>query len=81
VTIAVGHAGIVTLTPVTTEPTEGTARPDPAERFRLRAALLVEHRDARARREAAGLGSDEFRAAAEEIARIEVKINRLEEPA
>jgi hypothetical protein len=42
--------------------------------------LLAKHREARARRDAAALGSDAFRAAAEEIARIEVAINRLEEP-
>lgn len=42
--------------------------------------LMAEHSAARARREAAALGSDEFRAAAEEIAGIEVAINRLEEP-
>ena len=47
----------------------------------MRDALLVEHREARARREAAALGSDAYRAAAEDIARIEVQINRLEEPA
>jgi len=41
---------------------------------------MAEHRAARARRESAALGSDEFRAAAEEIARIEVAINQLEEP-
>jgi hypothetical protein len=81
VTIAVGHARIVTLTSVTTEPTEGTVKSDPAERYRLRDELLVHHREARARREAAALGSDEFRVAAEDIARIEVQINRLEEPA
>ena len=31
-------------------------------------------------REAASLGSDEYRAAAEEVARIEVQIARIEEP-
>jgi transcription elongation GreA/GreB family factor len=38
------------------------------------------HAAARRRREAAALGSDEYRAAAEEIARIEVQIARIEEP-
>jgi hypothetical protein len=39
------------------------------------------HEAARRRRDAAPLGSDEFRAAAEEIARIEIQIARVEEPA
>jgi phosphopantothenate synthetase len=78
VTIAVGHARIVTFIYMTTERTEGTDTG--ADRAAQRDALLVEHRAARARREQAALGSDEFRAAAEEIARIEVEINRLEEP-
>ena len=38
------------------------------------------HVAARKRREAASLGSDEYRAAAEEVARIEVQIARVEEP-
>ena len=42
---------------------------------------MEHHRAARARRDAAALGSDEFRAAAEEIARVEIAIARLEEPA
>jgi hypothetical protein len=42
--------------------------------------LLERHRDARARREVAVLGSDEFRAAAEDIAYIEVELNRRGEP-
>ena len=78
VTIAVGHARIVTFIYMMTERTEGT---DPrADRDAQRERLLVEHRAARARRESAALGSDEYRAAAEEIARIEIEINRLEEP-
>jgi hypothetical protein len=64
---------------VTTEPAEGT-KSDPAGRARLREELLAQHRAAKARREAAALGSDDYRVAAEEIARIEVQINRLEEP-
>ena len=45
-----------------------------------REELLERHRAARARREQAALGSDEYRAAAEEIAAIEVAINRIGEP-
>ena len=60
--------------------TERTASTPREDRARQRDELLVAHRAARARREAAQLASDEFRAAAEEIARIEVQINRLEEP-
>ena len=41
---------------------------------------MEQHRAARARRDAAPLESDEFRAAAEEIARIEIEIARREEP-
>jgi hypothetical protein len=39
------------------------------------------HEAARRRREAAALGSDEYRAAAEELASIEIQIARVEEPA
>jgi hypothetical protein len=42
--------------------------------------LMEQHRAARRRREGAPLGSDEFRAAAEEVARIEIAIAQLEEP-
>ena len=64
---------------------ERTSSPGPGlasaeERAKQRDELLVQHRAARAQRDAAALGSAEFRAAAEEIARIEVQINRLEEP-
>jgi hypothetical protein len=45
-----------------------------------RTALMEQHRAARAKRDAAALDSDEYRAAAEEIARIEITIARLEEP-
>jgi len=45
-----------------------------------RSALMQRHSAARARRDAALLGSEEFRAAAEEIARIEIAIAQLEEP-
>jgi hypothetical protein len=42
--------------------------------------LMEQHRAACQRREGAPLGSDEFRAAAEEVARIEIAIAQLEEP-
>ena len=45
-----------------------------------RSGLMEQHAAARARREAAPLGSDEFTAAAEEVARIEIAIAELEEP-
>jgi hypothetical protein len=45
-----------------------------------RSTLMEQHAQARARREAAALGSDEFRDAAEEVARIEIAIAKLEEP-
>ena len=38
------------------------------------------HRAARLRRDAAPLGSDDYRSAAEEVARIEIEIARIEEP-
>ncbi len=46
-----------------------------------RSKLMEQHARARARREAAALDSVEFQEAAEEIARIEVAIAKLEEPA
>jgi hypothetical protein len=45
-----------------------------------RAELLAAHRAARERRERAALGSDAFSAAAQEVAHIEVALNRLSEP-
>ncbi len=45
-----------------------------------RGELMARHAAARQRRDAAPLGSDEFRAAAEEVARIEIAIAQLEEP-
>jgi hypothetical protein len=45
-----------------------------------RSSLMEQHVAARARRDAAALGSDEYQAAAEEVGRIEVAIARLEEP-
>ena len=41
---------------------------------------MRQHIAARARRDEAALGSDEFRIAAEEVARIEVAIAAMEEP-
>lgn len=46
-----------------------------------RAELMALHVAARQRRDDAALGSDAYRAAAEEVARIEVQIARIEEPA
>jgi hypothetical protein len=43
-----------------------------------RASLIVEWQAARRRREAAPLGSEAYRIAADDIARIEVEIARLE---
>ncbi len=45
-----------------------------------RESLMVEHAAARKRRDAAALGSDEFRRAAEDVARIEIAIAAIEEP-
>jgi hypothetical protein len=45
-----------------------------------RAELLAQHAEAKRRREAAALGSDEFRAASEEVARVEIAIAAAEEP-
>jgi transcription elongation GreA/GreB family factor len=45
-----------------------------------RSSLMEKHVAARARRDAAALGSDEYREAAEEVGRIEVAIAKLEEP-
>lgn len=45
-----------------------------------RAELMEKHRAACRRRDAAALGSADFRAAAEEVAQIEIEIARLEEP-
>ena len=43
-----------------------------------RAELLSQHRAARLRRDEAALGTDEYRAACDEVARIEVAIARIE---
>jgi hypothetical protein len=42
---------------------------------------MRQHVEARVRREAAALGSDAYRKASEEVARIEIAIATLEEPA
>ncbi|CAN5137011.1 hypothetical protein BH24CHL7_BH24CHL7_11630 [soil metagenome] len=51
-----------------------------AQQTQSRAGLMEQHAAARARREAADLGSEAFRVAAEEVARIEIAIALLEEP-
>lgn len=60
--------------------TRATRAPRAALISGTRNELMEEHVAARQRRDAAPLGSDEFRAAAEEVARIEVAIAQLEEP-
>jgi transcription elongation GreA/GreB family factor len=59
---------------------EKQARRAPAQPAATRDSLMERHRVARARREAAPLGSDEYRAAAEEVAEIEIAIALIEEP-
>jgi hypothetical protein len=61
---------------VTTERTTDSVPTDRSHRD----ALMEQHRAARARRDAAPLGSEAFREALEEIARIEIEIARREEP-
>ena len=56
------------------------SEPTPTGVERGRGDLMERHAEARRRRDAAALGSDEYRAAAEEIARIEIAIAQLEEP-
>ena len=46
-----------------------------------RPELLALHMAARRRRAAAELGSDDYRAVAEELAKIEVRIAEIEQPA
>jgi len=50
----------------------------PATTPRSREQLMDEWRAARARRHAAELGGEDFRAACDDIARIEVEIARIE---
>jgi len=52
----------------------------PAALPTTRAELMELHAAARRRREQAELGSDDFRDAAEELARIEIQIASVEEP-
>jgi hypothetical protein len=47
---------------------------------RTRAELIELHMAARRRRASAALGSDEYRAACEEIAAIEIRIAEIEQP-
>jgi hypothetical protein len=48
------------------------------EPVKTREGLLIDHVAARRRRDSSPLGSEEYRAALEEIARIEVEIARIE---
>ena len=48
---------------------------------RTRAELIELHMAARRRRAAAPLGSEEYRAACEEIAAIEIRVAEIEQPA
>ena len=48
------------------------------EPTKTREGLLIDHVAARQRRDSSPLGSHEYRAALEELARIEVEIARLE---
>ncbi len=50
----------------------------PSKRTKTRDELLVDHVEARHRRDAAPLGSDEHRQAIEDVGRIEVEIARIE---
>jgi hypothetical protein len=50
----------------------------PTSAATTRDELLAEHAAARHRRDTASLGSPEFRKAAEQVARIEIEIARLE---
>lgn len=56
----------------------GEARKGSAE---TRESLMVQHVQARQRRDEAALGSEEYRAGAEEVARIEIAIAALTEAA
>ena len=55
-----------------------TDQPSTASYEATREQLMAQWREARGRRDAAPLGGEEFRAAAEEIARLEVEIARLD---
>lgn len=60
-------------------PTAAPAQPG-AQLPTTRSELMELHAAARRRRDSSELGSDGFRSAAEEVARIEIEIARLEEP-
>ena len=55
--------------------------PEPGDTEPSRGGLMERHAEACRQRDAAVLGSEEYRAAAEEVARIEIAIAELEEPA
>ena len=61
-----------------TNPSDVPAAPAPADLAQRRAELLRRHAEARHRRDAAALDSPAYRAAAEEIADIEVRISGLD---
>ena len=72
-----GSANVTDQVESTTRNTQQAARqPERGDR----SSLMEKHVAARARRDAAALGSDEYREAAEEVGRIEVAIAKLEEP-
>ena len=74
---AAGSANVTNQVDRTTRNTQQAAKqPQRGDR----SSLMKKHVAARARRDAAALGSDEYREAAEEVGRIEVAIAKLEEP-
>ena len=60
--------------PTATASAEVAASPPTAAGQQTREALMAEHAAACRRRDSAALGSDEFRRAAEDVARIEIAI-------
>jgi transcription elongation GreA/GreB family factor len=64
---------------MTTEQTKRARKPR-APAPATRAELMEQHAAARQRRNMAQLGSPDYRAAAEDLARIEIAIAQLEEP-
>jgi len=63
---------------MTGQPTKRARKPRPAPSG-TRAELMEQHAAARQRRNVAPLGSEDYRAAAEDLARIEIAIAQLEE--
>jgi hypothetical protein len=61
-----------------TVPQPDPVRAEPAVPAKSREQLLLEHRDARQRRDAAALGSMEFAQGCDDVARIEVEIAAVE---